>query len=226
MARVKKLEVRTEQGTTSYDIGANANNVDYNGSTVKDKLDSLKSAAYTESSDYIAATEKGAASGVAELGSDGKVPTAQLPDAALLALGETSSTAYRGDRGKIAYDHSQTPHANPSANQVVKKQYTLSAASQTALPDYGHYQYNLIINNPMLDTNFPINVYCADPNQMDARDISTKRKIFNKIYTGSYGGSVEDYPAVLYLYYSDPINGEAPSQNVNIYVEGVVYTGI
>lgn len=24
-----------------------------------------------------------------------------------LALGETSSTAYRGDRGKIAYDHSQ-----------------------------------------------------------------------------------------------------------------------
>ncbi|MCC5464576.1 hypothetical protein [Pelosinus baikalensis] len=28
-----------------------------------------------------------------------------------LALGETSATAYRGDRGKIAYDHSQTVHA-------------------------------------------------------------------------------------------------------------------
>lgn len=28
---------------------------------------------------------------------------------ASLALGETSSTAYRGDRGKIAYDHSQAP---------------------------------------------------------------------------------------------------------------------
>lgn len=27
-----------------------------------------------------------------------------------LALGETSSTAYRGDRGKIAYDHSQSAH--------------------------------------------------------------------------------------------------------------------
>lgn len=27
-----------------------------------------------------------------------------------LALGETSSTAYRGDRGKIAYDHSQSDH--------------------------------------------------------------------------------------------------------------------
>ena len=36
-----------------------------------------------------------------------------------LALGETSSTAYRGDRGKIAYDHSQTSHAptNAEVNQ-------------------------------------------------------------------------------------------------------------
>lgn len=30
-----------------------------------------------------------------------------------LALGETSSTAYRGDRGKTAYDHSQTTSGNP-----------------------------------------------------------------------------------------------------------------
>ncbi|MEG1263537.1 MAG: hypothetical protein RSE59_04855, partial [Clostridia bacterium] len=27
------------------------------------------------------------------------------------SLGETSSTAYRGDRGKTAYDHAQAPHA-------------------------------------------------------------------------------------------------------------------
>lgn len=32
---------------------------------------------------------------------------------ASLALGETSSTAYRGDRGKTAYDHSQTTSGNP-----------------------------------------------------------------------------------------------------------------
>lgn len=30
-----------------------------------------------------------------------------------LALGETSSTAYRGDRGKVAYDHSQIKNGNP-----------------------------------------------------------------------------------------------------------------
>ena len=35
-----------------------------------------------------------------------------------LALGETSSTAYRGDRGKTAYDHSQSTHARTDATAV------------------------------------------------------------------------------------------------------------
>ena len=37
-----------------------------------------------------------------------------------VVLGETSATAYRGDRGKIAYDHSQTTHApsNAQANVI------------------------------------------------------------------------------------------------------------
>lgn len=112
---------------------------------------------------------KGAVNGLAELDSNGKVPSSQLPSyvddivegylnsgkfykesghttvitgetgkiyidlhtnktyrwsgsayvviSETLALGETSSTAYRGDRGKIAYDHSQTAHA-PSGAQV------------------------------------------------------------------------------------------------------------
>jgi len=113
----------------------------------------------------IATTAKGANGGVAELDSNGKVPSSQLPsyvddviegyyynnkfyeDSAhtteitgatgkiyidlvsnktyrwsgtgyaeiseSLALGETSSTAYRGDRGKTAYDHSQLTSGNP-----------------------------------------------------------------------------------------------------------------
>lgn len=39
-----------------------------------------------------------------------------------LALGETDSTAYRGDRGKIAYDHSQTPHAKADATKTEKSE--------------------------------------------------------------------------------------------------------
>lgn len=37
-----------------------------------------------------------------------------------LALGETSSTAYRGDRGKIAYEHSQVAHARADATKTEK----------------------------------------------------------------------------------------------------------
>lgn len=118
------------------------------------------------------ASEKGAASGVAELDSNGKVPSSQLPSyvddvieayynttdgkfyeestfvteitpedgkiyvdlienktyrwtgsvyveiSSGVVLGETSSTAYRGDRGKIAYDHSQSTHARTDATKV------------------------------------------------------------------------------------------------------------
>jgi len=34
-----------------------------------------------------------------------------------LSLGETSSTAYRGDKGKVAYDHSQSAHAPSNAQK-------------------------------------------------------------------------------------------------------------
>ncbi len=104
----------------------------------------------------IPLSQKGAASGVAELDEGGLVPTSQLPSyvddvleyanttgfpetgetgkiyvaldtnktyrwsgsayteiSASLALGETSATAYRGDRGKTAYDHSQLTSGNP-----------------------------------------------------------------------------------------------------------------
>ena len=104
----------------------------------------------------LPSTEKGAASGLAELDANGKVPSSQLPSyvddvleydgkskfpttgetgkiyvdtstnltyrwsgttyveiSPSIALGETSSTAYRGDRGKTAYEHSQKTSGNP-----------------------------------------------------------------------------------------------------------------
>lgn len=119
------------------------------------------------STTFIKTTEKGSASGVAELNSFGKVPSSQLPsyvddviegyydlttdrfyeEAGFITvitpeagkiwvdlstnksyrwtgsvytrvdegvqLGETSDSAYRGDRGKSAYDHSQIVTGNP-----------------------------------------------------------------------------------------------------------------
>ena len=52
-----------------------------------------------------------------------------------LALGETSSTAYRGDRGKIAYDHSQIPHA-PSDAEVNQNAFSnVKVGSTTVAAD-------------------------------------------------------------------------------------------
>lgn len=39
---------------------------------------------------------------------------------ASLALGETASTAFAGDKGKTAYDHSQAPHAKVDATKTAK----------------------------------------------------------------------------------------------------------
>lgn len=132
----------------------------------------------------IPANTKGAAGGVAELDSTGKVLAAQLPsfvddvidgylssgkmykEAAhntlivgeagkiyidlhtsktyrwsgtayavisdTVALGETSSTAYRGDRGKIAYDHSQAAHAPANAEQNVQPDWNMTNTGSDA----------------------------------------------------------------------------------------------
>jgi hypothetical protein len=79
-------------------------------------------------SKYLQIALKGANNGLAELNSSGKVPTAQLPT--ILVLGETSADAYRGDRGKTAYDHSQitngtNPH-NTTFDNIASKPTTLS----------------------------------------------------------------------------------------------------
>lgn len=51
-----------------------------------------------------------------------------------IALGETSSTAYRGDRGKAAYEHSQMAHApvNAEENQNAFSAVTVGSATVSA----------------------------------------------------------------------------------------------
>ena len=69
-----------------YDIGDQNANMDAIDAALKDHNDALERKA--------------------ELGENGIVPEAQLPAFSKLTLGETADTAYRGDRGKLAYDHS------------------------------------------------------------------------------------------------------------------------
>ena len=123
----------------------------------------------------IPLNQKGTAGGVAGLGSDGKVPSAQLPSyvddvleydqqsafpetgedgkiyiakdsnktyrwsgtvyteiSASLALGETSSTAFRGDHGSAAYKHSQAAHAPANAEANVQSDWLEASSSSDA----------------------------------------------------------------------------------------------
>lgn len=49
-----------------------------------------------------------------------------------IALGETSSTAYRGDRGKAAYDHSQSEHAPSNAEANVQSDWSATDTTSAA----------------------------------------------------------------------------------------------
>ncbi len=67
-----------------------------------------------------------------------------------LALGETASTAYRGDRGKTAYDHSQTsgnPHGTSKADvglgNVTNDAQLKAASNLSDLPNAGTARTNL-----------------------------------------------------------------------------------
>jgi len=56
--------------------------------------------------------------------------SAYVEISASLALGETSATAYRGDRGKTAYDHSQLTSGNP--HNVTKSDVGLGSVTNDA----------------------------------------------------------------------------------------------
>ena len=151
------------------------------GSTLTLGVDITSGAVKSELDKKLDETSKGTANGIAELDSNGKVPSAQLPSyvddviegyyndgtfyedseyataitpetgkiyidlasnktyrwsgstyvaiSSDIALGETSSTAYRGDRGKEAYDHSQVTSGNP--HNVTKSDVGLDSVVNT-----------------------------------------------------------------------------------------------
>lgn len=83
---------------------------------------------------YQKLEEKGKNGGYTPLGADGKVPAKHLPVPTKgLSLGETQDTAYRGDRGKVAYDHSQSKHAPANAYSKEQSDSNLQAIRNEAL---------------------------------------------------------------------------------------------
>lgn len=90
---------------------------------------------------------------------------------ASLALGETASTAYRGDRGKTAYDHSQTTTGNP--HRVTKSDVGLGNVNNTS------------------DANKPVSTAQAAA-ILDAKTYDVSGKAFQRVYSSliPYGTSI------------------------------------
>ena len=99
-----------------------------------------------------------------------------------LALGETESTAYRGDRGKIAYDHSQTAHARADA--------TKTAQSST--------NGNILINDVETTVythpeNHPATMITEDATHRFVTD--EEKEAWNSAFVSKFYATGEDLPA-------------------------------
>lgn len=120
--------------------------------------------------------------------------TGYIEISASLALGETSATAYRGDRGKIAYDHSQNGDVHVTAAQ--KTAWDNKAAGNHT-HDYaasGHtHAYGDLTGLPTIPTTLPANGGNADTvDGKHASDFATS----DHSHTGWSGTSASTYKMI------------------------------
>lgn len=99
-----------------------------------------------------------------------------------IALGETASTAYRGDRGKIAYDHSQAAHARVDA--------TLTEESGT--------NGNIKINGSEVQVyehpeNHPATMITEDATHRFVTD--EEKEVWNNAFVSKFYGASDPLPA-------------------------------
>ncbi len=104
----------------------------------------------------------------------------QMANASNLILGETSTTAYRGDRGKAAYDHSQVTSGNP--HNVTKTDVGLSNVTNVAQAPATHVGDNTHLT---ADQKTAIASIADKANSADLATVAT---------TGSYE-DLEDTPS-------------------------------
>ena len=234
------------------------------GKVLKSLVDAKSASGHTHDDRYYTESEtntklnaklntslKGAANGLAELDSTGRVPSNQLPSyiddviegylynskfykesshttqitgetgkiyvdltsnktyrwsgsafvviSETLALGETSATAYRGDRGKIAYDHSQVAHA-PSNAEVNQNAFSnVKIGSTTIVADSKTDTLTLVAGNNVTltpdATNDKITISSTNTTYSAGTGISLSGTTFNNsgvrsISTGGTNGTI------------------------------------
>ena len=92
-----------------------------------------------------------------------------------LALGETSSTAYRGDRGKIAYDHSQAtgnPHNTTKADIGLGNVPNIDATNPTNIVQTSSYRFVTDSEKPNYTTAYNHSQATGNPHGTKVEDLS------------------------------------------------------
>jgi len=123
---------------------------------------------------------------------------------ASLALGETSSAAYRGDRGKTAYDHSQLTSGNPH-NVIPSEISGFTSTVRNAISVTGNGNYNS--STGVITINTPVSKTFSSPTrslntafQIDAsRDIAVSYSVDISCALSLSGGQA----GTVYLRYAD-----------------------
>lgn len=91
-----------------------------------------------------------------------------------IALGETSTTAYRGDRGKTAYDHSQLKHAPSTAERNVIVAVNVNGSD--TMPD-SNRKVNLTVPTKVSDLQNDSKFITNSANTASATKLQTARTI-------------------------------------------------
>ena len=108
--------------------------------------------------------------------------TAFAEISASLALGETSTTAYRGDRGKIAYEHSQTAHAPSNAERNVIVGVQVNGSDLT--PD-GSRKVNVVVPTAVSDLENDSDFITSSETAAAATKLATARTIDGVNFDGT-----------------------------------------
>lgn len=139
-----------------------------------------------------------------------------------LTLGTTSSTAFRGDQGLTAYDHSQVAHAPANAEQNVQADWNESNTGSDAYIKNKPTIPTVDVNKAYVDAGLAKKANATDLHSHDnkvALDTVTSEKIASWDAKSNFSGSYNDLtnkPTI------PSISGLATESYVNTKVAGIV----
>lgn len=142
-----------------------------------------------------------------------------------LTLGETNTTAYRGDRGKTAYDHSQVTHANPNAVTLTQVKSDIDISNALTLRHLHDNKAALDSIEEALTTPLKSNYGTAYSHSQSAHAPSDAEKNVNADWNAPSGDAqIMNKPTIPVV--SDTVYGSSWSTNMDAPTKNAIYNKI